>query len=87
MIILKEKRSFTEGRRTKNWFDYILDHLNSDDAFNILYNIFDGLPYASGPALLQAISELKQCLPSVPNTALKDYVKMWVEHHQDLLKH
>jgi hypothetical protein len=86
MIILKERRSLPEGKRPKTWFDYIMDHLNSDAAFDLLYNIFDGFPYARGPQLVQAVSELKKYLPSVPNNDLKDYVEVWVKHHQDLLK-
>jgi hypothetical protein len=86
MIILKERRSLPEGKRPKNWFDYITDRLNSDAAFDLLYNIFEGFPYAKGSQLIQAVSELKKYLPSVPNNALKDYVEMWIEHHRDILK-
>jgi hypothetical protein len=73
-----------EGQR-KNWFDYILDQLNSDAAFDILFNVFDGAPHAEGPLLSQAISELKKKLPSVPNNEIKSYIKVWVEHHKDIL--
>jgi hypothetical protein len=86
MIILKEKRNLTESKRPKNWFDYILDHLNSDVAFDILFNIFDGCPYAGGPLILQAVSELKKHLPSVPSNELKSYVIVWVENHRNILK-
>jgi hypothetical protein len=86
MIILVEKKGkrVTEGQK-KNWFDYILDHLNSDAAFDILFNIFDGTPRAEGPLLAQAVSELKKKLPSVPNNEIKSYVKVWVENHKNIL--
>jgi hypothetical protein len=86
MIIFVEKKSkkVTEGKN-KNWFDYILDHLNSDTAFDILFNIFDGTPHAEGPLLTQAVSELKKKLPSVPTNEIKSYVKIWVENHKNML--
>jgi hypothetical protein len=86
MIIIRKRHVFTEGQRPKNWFDYILDHLNSDIAFDTLFNIFDGFPHAKGPLLTQAVSELKRKLPSVPNKELERYVEVWVEHHEGLLK-
>jgi hypothetical protein len=86
MIILKEKNKLPEGKRPKNWFDYILDHLDSDVAFDILFNIFNGYPYAGGQLILRAVSVLKKHLPSVPDNELKSYVIVLVEHHRDLLK-
>jgi hypothetical protein len=74
-----------EGKRRKNWYDYILDHLASDDAFDLLFNIFDGVSHAEGPLLSQAVAELKKYLPSVPVSELKRYAVSWVEHHRDLL--
>jgi hypothetical protein len=87
VIIIRGRRNLTESNRRKTWFDYILDHLNSDVAFDLLANIFDGYPYAEGPHLIQAISELRKLLPSVPKEEIKDYVRMWVEHHEGILKH
>jgi hypothetical protein len=86
MIILKEESNLTEGKRPKIWFDYILDHLNSDAAFDILFNIFDGCPYPDGPLILQAVSALKKRLPSVPSNEIKSYVIVWVENHRTILK-
>jgi hypothetical protein len=86
MIILRERRGLPEGKTSKTWFDYIWDNLNSDVAFDILYNIFDGCPYATGPLLTQAVSALKKVLPSVPGAELVEYIKIWVEHHKGMLK-
>jgi hypothetical protein len=86
MIIIKEKRNLTEGKRPKNWFDYILDRLNTDVAFDILFNIFDGSPYAKGPLLSQGVSALKKYLPSVPTNELVKYIEVWVENHSNLLR-
>jgi hypothetical protein len=86
MIILRETRSLPENKTPKTWFDYILDHLNSDVAYDFLFNIFDGSPYATSPLLSQAVSALKKALPSVPNSELAAYVKMWVEHHAAILR-
>ena len=86
MIIIRKRIDLTESRRPKNWFDYILENLNSDVAFDTLYNIFEGFPRAEGPLLSQAVLALKKHLPSVPGKELERYVKVWVEHHADILK-
>jgi hypothetical protein len=86
MIILRDKRNLNESKRPKNWFDYIIEHLSSDTAFDILFNIFGGTPYAKGPLLVQAVAELKDELPSVPAKEIERYVKVWVEHHEEFLR-
>jgi hypothetical protein len=85
MIILRDKHNLNESKRPKNWFDYIIEHLNSDTAFDILYDIFDGTPFAKGPLLSDAVLRLKKHLPSVPNNEIARYVKVWVEHHTEFL--
>jgi hypothetical protein len=73
----------------KNKQDYIWDNLNSDEAFDILYNIFASPnPTAlarSGALLKDAVYQLKQKLPSVPGKEFVRFIQSWVEHHEDLL--
>jgi hypothetical protein len=89
MIILKEKRVI-EGKRPKNWQDYIWDNLNSDTAFDILYSIFASPnPIAlakSGALLKDAVYQLKKVLPPVPNKEFVSFIQGWVEHHEQILK-
>jgi hypothetical protein len=89
MIILKEKQ-VTEGKRPKNWQDYIWDNLNSDTAFDILYNIFASPnPIAlarSGAFLKDAVNALKKELTAVPAKELAYFIQGWVEHHEQILK-
>jgi hypothetical protein len=77
---------YTEDKESEDWFDFILDRLNSDTAFDILFNIFDGCPYAEDPLLAQAVASLKIELPSAPDNELARYIKTWVEHHESFLK-
>jgi hypothetical protein len=86
IIVRNKKHSFAEGRREKNWFDFILDNLSSDEAFDILFNIFAGCPYAQGPLLSQAVALIKKVIPSVPNNEIARFVRVWVEHHEEQLK-
>jgi hypothetical protein len=90
MIIIKPKNTLTEAKRPKDWYDYIWDNLDSDTAFDILYNIFaspNPRALTRGGALLNdAVAALKDELPSVPNRELADFIQIWVEHHEAILK-
>ncbi|MDR1501152.1 MAG: hypothetical protein LBT43_01680 [Prevotella sp.] len=84
------EKKVAEGKRPKNWQDYIWDNLNSDITFDVLYNIFASPnPIAlikSGALLKDAVYQLKKILPSVPNKEFIYFIQGWVEHHEQILK-
>jgi hypothetical protein len=90
MISIKPKNNLTEAKRPKNWLAYIWDHLDSDTASDILYDIFaspNPRALLGGAILKDAVAALKTKLPSVPDKELALYIRIWVEHHESLLKY
>jgi hypothetical protein len=87
MIIIRplKKHAFSEGRRPKNYWDYIHDRWNSDAEFDFFFNIFDGAPYQNDLFINQAVQGLKKFFPSVPNDYLKRYASIWWEHHKNIM--
>jgi hypothetical protein len=85
IIVVPKKKSFSEGRRPKNYWDYIHDRWNSDSEFDFFANIFSGAPYQNDLHINQAVQGLKKLFSSVPNAYLKSYASIWWEHHRDIL--